>query len=54
MSNNRTVDKVCYDHKMDYHIVIKNGQTAAVSTWILQAYCGGKEAKHTTMHSLMA
>ena len=29
MSKNRIVDKVCYDHKIDYDIAVKNEQTAA-------------------------
>ena len=29
VSKNRIVDKVCYDHKIDYDIAVKNEQTAA-------------------------
>lgn len=28
MSKNRIVDKVCYDHKIDYDIAVKNEQSS--------------------------
>lgn len=45
------VDKVCYDHKIDYDIAIKNEQTAAtlINMDLASLLSGGKEENCTAL-----